>query len=108
MLIQWLVQSATLAPEAGVCRLAGEREDCLQQAIEHGGADGDGKYEGLSMATVMLMFAVEVCCDQVEEAATSTHQMQGTRDVSFELSKQSLQTMLDGLGKIRKQLDAVA
>ncbi len=33
--------------------------------------------------------------------------MSGTRDIHFELSKQALNTMLDGLGKIRDQLDSV-
>jgi hypothetical protein len=30
--------------------------------------------------------------------------MPGTRDVQFELDKETLATMLDGLGKIRDQL----
>ena len=48
------------------------------------------------------------CVRQVDEEATSTLEMPGTRDVSFELSKQSIHTMLEGLGKIKDQLGQFA
>jgi len=33
--------------------------------------------------------------------------MPGQRHIAFELSKETLETMLDGLGKIRDQLDSI-
>jgi COMM domain containing 9 len=51
------------------------------------------------------------CClvdIKVQDQPTSTSQVPATRQVEFELSKEALQTMLDGLGRIRDQLGAVA
>eukprot|EP00658_Telonema_sp_P-2_P016569 TRINITY_DN16433_c0_g1_i1.p1 TRINITY_DN16433_c0_g1~~TRINITY_DN16433_c0_g1_i1.p1 ORF type:complete len:190 (-),score=70.23 TRINITY_DN16433_c0_g1_i1:230-799(-) len=62
---------------------------------------GSDKLHSMAVPTVLVNL-------QVQEEVTSTEQMPGVRDVKFELSKQSLQTLLDGLGKVRKQLDAVA
>jgi hypothetical protein len=41
---------------------------------------------------------------QLQETAARVDRMPGTRDVQFELDKETLATMLDGLGKIRDQL----
>jgi hypothetical protein len=45
---------------------------------------------------------------KVQDQPTSTGQMPSARHVEFELSKEALQTMLDGLGRIRDQLGSVA
>lgn len=45
---------------------------------------------------------------QVQDQATSVDHMPGTTSINFELTKQTLDTMLDGLGKIRDQLSSVA
>eukprot|EP00455_Lapot_gusevi_P013650 TRINITY_DN1669_c0_g1_i1.p1 TRINITY_DN1669_c0_g1~~TRINITY_DN1669_c0_g1_i1.p1 ORF type:complete len:197 (-),score=61.20 TRINITY_DN1669_c0_g1_i1:9-599(-) len=44
---------------------------------------------------------------KVQDVPTEVDSMPGTRDVNFELSKQALQTMLDGLTKIRDQLSSI-
>ena len=43
----------------------------------------------------------------VQEAATRAGVMLGVRRVNFEMSKETLATMLDGLGKIRDQLASI-
>lgn len=45
---------------------------------------------------------------KVQDQPCSTQQVPCARHVEFELSKEALQTMLDGLGRIRDQLGAVA
>ena len=45
---------------------------------------------------------------QVQECATEVDQMPPVSTVNVELSKETLDTMLDGLGKIRDQLSSVA
>ena len=45
---------------------------------------------------------------KVQDQPSSTERVPCTRHVEFELSKEALQTMLDGLGRIRDQLGAVA
>ena len=44
---------------------------------------------------------------EVEEQPTSIEELPVTRRVDFELSREALSTMLDGLGKIRDQLSAM-
>ncbi len=44
---------------------------------------------------------------QVEDIATTTKSLPDTRQVQFELSREALETMIDGLGKIRDQLGAM-
>jgi hypothetical protein len=44
---------------------------------------------------------------QVEDAPSSTNALPDTRQVQFELSREALETMIDGLGKIRDQLAAM-
>jgi COMM domain containing 9 len=41
---------------------------------------------------------------EVQQNPTKAGVMPGVQDVQFELSKETLATMLDGLGKIRDQL----
>ena len=53
------------------------------------------------------------CCEtkhsfQVQETVDRVGQMPATSCVNVELSKETLDTMLDGLGKIREQLSSVA
>ena len=45
---------------------------------------------------------------QVQETADQVGQMPATSCINVELSKETLDTMLDGLGKIREQLSSVA
>lgn len=45
---------------------------------------------------------------ELQDQPTSFAEMPKTRHVEFELSKEALQTMLEGLGRIRDQLGAVA
>lgn len=45
---------------------------------------------------------------KVQDQPTSATQVPAARHVEFELSKEALQTMLDGLGRIRDQLGSVA
>ena len=45
---------------------------------------------------------------QVQENATSTESVPPVNCMNVELSKETLDTMLDGLGKIRDQLNSVA
>ena len=40
----------------------------------------------------------------VEDQPTSTHELPATRTVEFELNREALETVIDGLGKIRDQL----
>jgi hypothetical protein len=41
---------------------------------------------------------------QVENLPETTNQLPTTQTVNFELSREALETMIDGLGKIRDQL----
>jgi len=45
---------------------------------------------------------------KVQAAPVKRGQMPGVKQVQFELSKQALATMLDGLGKIRDQLSSIS
>ena len=45
---------------------------------------------------------------RVEDQPAATDLVPSIRNVDFELSKEALQTMLDGLGRIRDQLSSVA
>lgn len=40
----------------------------------------------------------------VEDQASSAHELPATRTVEFELNREALETVIDGLGKIRDQL----
>jgi hypothetical protein len=44
---------------------------------------------------------------QVQDVPTHVGTVPDVKNVQFELSKESLQTMLDGLNKIRSQLSAI-
>jgi hypothetical protein len=44
---------------------------------------------------------------QVEDSPHTTHSLPDTHQVQFELSRETLETMIDGLGKIRDQLAAM-
>ncbi len=43
----------------------------------------------------------------VERQPTRTDEVPGTEKVAMELSRETLETLLDGLGKIRDQLSAM-
>ena len=45
---------------------------------------------------------------QVQETPQHRDKMAGVRNLNVEFSHEALETMLDGLGKIRKQLSSVA
>ena len=49
-----------------------------------------------------------VMCAQVESGSERGETSQGGQTVNVELSKETLDTMLDGLSKIRDQLSSVA
>ena len=44
---------------------------------------------------------------KVQQQPEMRGQVPGVKDVNFELSKEALHTMLDGLGKIRDQLSSI-
>ena len=44
---------------------------------------------------------------QVQEAQTQAEVLAPTRSIAFEMNKETLETMLDGLGKIRDQLASI-
>lgn len=45
---------------------------------------------------------------QVQDTPEHGDKMAGVRNLNVEFSREALETMLDGLGKIRKQLSSVA
>ena len=45
---------------------------------------------------------------QIQEIQAHKDVMPGSQHVNFELTKEALETMLDGLGKIRDQLSSIA
>lgn len=47
-------------------------------------------------------------CPQVQETPQHSDKMAGVKSLNVEFSREALDTMLDGLGKIRKQLSSVA
>jgi len=51
---------------------------------------------------------VMICYCQVQENPRRSDEVAGVSSVSVELSKETLDTMLDGLSKIRDQLSSVA
>ena len=46
--------------------------------------------------------------NQVQETPQHSDKMAGVRSLNVEFSREALDTMLDGLGKIRNQLSSVA
>jgi hypothetical protein len=54
-----------------------------------------------------LKVPVAIVGFQIEDQPTSTSSLPATQRVDFELSREALSTMLDGLGKIRDQLSAM-
>jgi len=55
----------------------------------------------------LYLFVKTTFLFQVQETADQVGQMPATSCVNVELSKETLDTMLDGLGKIRDQLSSV-
>jgi len=55
----------------------------------------------------LYLFVKTTFLFQVQETADQVGQMPATSCVNVELSKEALDTMLDGLGKIRDQLSSV-
>lgn len=45
---------------------------------------------------------------KIEDVATDSNQIAPMRAVNFEVSKETISTMLDGMGKILEQLNSVA
>lgn len=72
--------------------------------------DFDWRVDVKTSSDSVTRMAVPTCLVQmkVQDQATNTEHMPGTTNVNFELTKQTLDTMLDGLGKIRDQLSSVA
>ena len=58
------------------------------------------KIPAMNVPSVLLELAVE-------RQPTRTDEMPGTEKVAMELSRETLETLLDGLGKIRDQLSAM-
>ena len=54
------------------------------------------------------MIMISVLIVQVEEPVVNQTQLPTVKSVNVEFSKETLDTMLDGLGKIRDQLSSVA
>jgi len=54
----------------------------------------------MSIPTVLVQL-------QVADTPTSVDQDAGTRNINFELTKDALEIMLEGLGQIKKQLDSI-
>ena len=77
-------------------------------------------YLGAFLRCLIVVFSTQNCffCNsiyhktvsyfQVQETADQVGQMPATSCINVELSKETLDTMLDGLGKIREQLSSVA
>ena len=82
-----------------------------------------------NVGSTMLGYVVLICCDrlagalrsggflflsaglfsfQVQETATEQNSMPAVKRLNVELTKEKLDTMLDGLGKIRDQLSSVS
>ncbi|XP_065904518.1 COMM domain-containing protein 9-like [Dysidea avara] len=72
--------------------------------------DFDWRVDVKTSSDSVMRMAVPTCLVQmkVQDQATSTNHMPGSTSVNVELTKQTLDTMLDGLGKIRDQLSSVA
>ncbi len=54
------------------------------------------------------MIANNYCCFQIQEAEEFANQAPKIEHLNLELTKQTLTTMLDGLTKIKDQLNSVA
>ena len=50
----------------------------------------------------------DICVLQVKDTPSRSDEMPAMRSVNVEFSRDTLDTMLDGLGKIRDQLSSVA
>ena len=57
---------------------------------------------------LFFSFSFSFSSPQVQDVPTHTQQMVSVRNINVEFSKETLETMLDGLGKIRDQLSSVA
>lgn len=58
--------------------------------------------------SLLCPYSLPIGCRQVQETPTHRDQIPGVKAVNVEFSKETLETMLDGLGKIRDQLSSVA
>lgn len=56
----------------------------------------------------LLIFHHPTLLFQVQDMPTQAAQMPTVRSINVEFSRETLETMLDGLGKIRDQLSSVA
>lgn len=72
--------------------------------------DFDWRIDIKSSANSMTRMLVPTCIVQMQfqETPTDVETMPGTKNINIEFTKETLETMLDGLGKIRDQLSSVA
>ncbi|XP_041471604.1 COMM domain-containing protein 9-like [Lytechinus variegatus] len=97
-------------------RIIGDKLDKWRQiAIENKVSqpklvDFDWRVDIKTSSDTLARMSVPTCILQlqIEETASNSHLMPGLSTQNVELSKETLDTMLDGLGKIRDQLNSVA
>eukprot|EP00057_Strongylocentrotus_purpuratus_P004585 XP_003729007.1 PREDICTED: COMM domain-containing protein 9 isoform X1 [Strongylocentrotus purpuratus] len=97
-------------------RIIGDKLDKWRQvAIENKVSqpklvDFDWRVDIKTSSDTLARMSVPTCILQlqIEETASRSHLMPGMSTLNVELSKEKLDTMLDGLGKIRDQLNSVA
>ncbi|CAL1541159.1 unnamed protein product [Lymnaea stagnalis] len=72
--------------------------------------DFDWRVDTKTSSDAVARMSVPTCILnlEIQESQVNAQQTQGTENVNVELSKETLDTMLDGLGKIRDQLASVA
>ncbi|KAJ8023969.1 COMM domain-containing protein 9 [Holothuria leucospilota] len=72
--------------------------------------DFDWRVDIKSSSDSLSRMSVPTCILQlkIQEEANSTEHVPGTESLNVELSKEKLEAMLDGLGKIRDQLSSVS
>ncbi|PIK35519.1 putative COMM domain-containing protein 9-like [Apostichopus japonicus] len=72
--------------------------------------DFDWRVDIKSSSDSLSRMSVPTCILQlkIQEDTTNTESVTGTQSLNVELSKEKLEAMLDGLGKIRGQLNSVA
>lgn len=72
--------------------------------------DFDWRVDIKSSSDSLSRMSVPTCILQlkIQEEANSTERVPGTESLNVELSKEKLEAMLDGLGKIRDQLSSVS
>ncbi len=74
----------------------------------HCPGDGTHRPHGYQVRAAVVTFFCPLIILQVQETPQHSDKMAGVRSLNVEFSRETLDTMLDGLGKIRKQLSSVA